>query len=188
VTTIAEAKSPEFVKREKQPMKSIPTVLLILLIILCACNKSQPTQGPTVNRLDKVDSAHVKPINVLHKTFALKRTASFEFQVPAHTALPRLHGTFQSSVPGAGTDSASDDSANVDMVLLNADQYADFSHGGSEGTALYTVEPTHDHEVDFLLSPTQEDSATYYVVFRNSPGGAPSKQVKADFSLTFGYQ
>jgi len=119
---------------------------------------------------------------------ALKKTASFEFQVPAHTALPRLHGRFQSSVPGAGSESASDDSANVDLLLLNADQYADFSRGGGEGTALYTVEPTHDHEVVFLLSPTQEDSATYYVVFRNSPGGAPSKQVKADFTLTFGYQ
>jgi hypothetical protein len=170
-------------------MKSIPAALATLLLLLTACNKSQPAaSGPTVNPLDKVDSAHVKPINFLHKTFALKKTASFEFQVPAHTALPRLHGTFQSSVPQAGGESMSDDAANVDLVLLNADQYVDFSHGGSEGTALYTVEPTHDHEVDFLLSPTQEDSASYYVIFRNSPGGAPSKQVKADFSLTFGYQ
>lgn len=170
-------------------MKSIPTVVLGVLLLLCACNKSQPvSHGPTVNPLDKVDSAHVKPISLLHKTFVLKKTASFEFQVPAHTALPRLHGAFQSSVPRAGGDSLSDDSANVDLVLLNADQYADFSHGGGEGTALYTVEPTHDHEVDFLLSPTQEDSATYYLVFRNSSGGAATKQVKADFSLTFGYQ
>ena len=169
-------------------MKSIVSALFCLLVFLCACNKSQPvSHEPTVNPLDKVDSAHVKPINFLHKTFALKKTASFEFQVPAHTALPRLHGTFQSSVPGGG-ESSSDDSANVDLVLLNAEQYADFSHGGGEGAALYTVEPAHDHEVDFRLSPTQEDSATYYLVFRNSPGGAASKQVKADFSLTFGYQ
>jgi len=173
----------------KERMKSILTALLSLLVFLCACNKSQPApHSPAINPLDKVDSAHVKPINFLHKTFALKKTASFEFEVPAHTALPRLHGTFQSSVPGAGVENSSDDSANVDLVLLNAEQYADFSHGGAEGTALYTVDPTHDHEVDFLLSPTQEDSATYYLVFRNSPGGTPSKQVKADFSLTFGYQ
>jgi len=170
-------------------MKSIPTALLSLLVFLCACTKSQPvSQSAPVNPLDKVDSAHVKPISLLHKTFVLKKTASFEFQVPAHTALPRLHGAFQSSAPRAGGDSLSDDSANVDLVLLNADQYADFSHGGGEGTALYTVEPTHDHEVDFLLSPTQEDSASYYLVFRNSPGGTPTKQVKADFTLTFGYQ
>ena len=163
--------------------------LLTLLLVPVACNKSQPNAGPTkVSRLDHVDSAHVKPINFLHKTFSLKKMAAFELQVPAHSALPRLHGTFQSFVPGAKGDRLSDDSANVDMNLLTADQYSDFSHGHGEGTALYTVDPTHDHEVDFLLSPTQEDSGTYYLVFRNSPGGAPNKQVQADFSVTFGYE
>jgi len=163
--------------------------LVTLLLLSVACNKSQPTAKATpVSRLDHVDSAHVKPINFLHKTFSLKKAAAFEFQVPAHSALPRLHGTFQSFIPRAGGDHLSDDSADVNMVLLNADQYSDFSRGQGEGTALYTVDPTHDHEVDFLLSPTQEDSATYYVVFRNSPGGGPSKQVQADFSVTFGYQ
>jgi hypothetical protein len=163
--------------------------LLVPLVLSVACNKSQPRPPePAVSRLDHVDAAHVKPINFLHKTFSLKKTASFEFQVPAHIALPRLHGTFQSFVPGTSGEATSDDSADVDMVLLNTDQYSDFSHGHSDGTALYTVDPTHDHEVDFPLSPTQEDSVTYYVVFRNSPGGAPAKQVKADFSLAFGYQ
>lgn len=164
-------------------------IAILALPLLSACNKSQPFPPTTkINPLDHVDSAHVKPINFLHKTFALKKTASFEFQVPAHTAVPRLHGTFQSFVPSAGGAPLTDDTANVDLVLLNADQYADFSHGHSDGTALYTVDPTHDHEVEFLLSPTEEDSATYYLVFRSSPGGAPSKQVQADFSLTFGYQ
>jgi hypothetical protein len=162
------------------------TVLLVIGALV-ACNKSQPS-APPVSRLDRVDSAHVQPINFLHKTFSLKKTASFEFQVPAHSALPRLHGTFQSFAAGPGGEKQSDDSADVEMVVLNAEQYADFSHGGGNGTALMTVDPTHDHEVDYLLSPTQEDSVTYYVVFRNSPGGAPTKQVKADFSLTFGYQ
>lgn len=41
--------------------------------------------------------------------------------------------------------------------------------------------------MDFLLSPTQDDSVAYYIVFRNSPGGAAVKQVEADFSLKFGY-
>ena len=171
---------------EARELRMKVTALLSLLLLLSTCNK--PRTPETVNPLDKVDSAHVKPINFLRKTFSLKKSATFEFQVPAHTALPRLHGTFQSYVPKAGGEDLSDDSANVDLVLLNADQYADFSHGGGDGMALYTVDPTHDHEVDYLLSPTQQDSATYYVVFRNSPGGAPTKQVKADFSLTFGYQ
>src|ERR1700747_3495847 len=103
--------------------------LLIPLFVTPACNKSQRTSSPTVSRLDHVDSAHVQPINFLHKTFSLKKMAAFEFQVPAHSALPRLHGTFQSFVPGGGGDNLSDDSANVDMILLNADQYSHFSHG-----------------------------------------------------------
>jgi hypothetical protein len=164
----------------------IATIAFVLL--LAACNKSQHAPATKVNALDHVDSAHLQPINFLHKTFALKRNASFEFQVPAHTALPRLHGTFRSFVPRAEGDPVSDDSTDVDLVLLNAEQYADVAHGHSDGAALYTVDPTHYHEVDFLLSPTQEDSITYYLLFRNSPGGVPSKQVQADFSLTFGYQ
>src|SRR5215469_2582082 len=172
---------------ERMYRQFIRLAMFIALSALAACNKSQPS-SPTVSRLDRVDSAHVRPINFLHKTFSLKKTASFEFQVPAHSALPRLHGTFQSFTAGAGGEKQSDESADVEMVVLNSEQYSDFSHGGANGTALYTVDPTHDHEVDYLLAPTQEDSVTYYVIFRNSPGGAPTKQVKADFSLTFGYQ
>ena len=161
---------------------------LALLLLLTACNKSQaPSPATTINSLDHVDAAQVQPINFLHKTFALKKTASFEFRVPAHTALPRLHGTFRSFIARAAGEAVSDDSADVDLVVLNGDQYADFTHGHSDGTALYAVDPTHDHEVDFLLSPTQEDSVTYYLLFRNRSGGAPSKQVQAEFSLNFGY-
>jgi hypothetical protein len=163
-------------------------VALLLLSIACKKSPSPPAETTPVNPLDHVDSAHVKPINFLHKTFPVKKTVHFEFQVPAHTSLPRLHGTFRSFVPRPGDDDLSDDSTDVDLVLLNADQYADFSQGHGTGTALYTVDPTHDHEVDFLLTPTQDDSATYYIVFRNSPGGAPTKQIQADFSLNFGYQ
>jgi hypothetical protein len=168
----------------------VPLATIALLLLFAGCNKSQQSPAPatTIDPLDHVDSAHLQPINFLHKTFVVKRTASFEFQVPAHTALPRLHGTFRSFVPRAEGETVSDDSADVDLILLNAEQYADFAHGHSDGTALYTVDPTHSHEVDFLLSPTQEDSVSYYLLFRNSPGGAPSKQVRADFSLTFGYQ
>jgi hypothetical protein len=48
-------------------------------------------------------------------------------------------------------------------------------------------DPTHDHEVEFLLSPTKEETDKYYIVFQNSPGGAPLKYVQADFTLSFGY-
>jgi hypothetical protein len=158
---------------------------LALLLLLAGCSKQQPREA--VNSLDHVDSTRKKPINFLHKTFPVKKYAQFAFEVPVHTVIPRLHGTFKSFIKRSGEDSISDDSADIDFILMNPDQFADFSQGHGGGTAMYTVDPTHDHEVEFLLPPTQAEPATYYVVFRNSPGGAALKYVEADFSLTFGY-
>jgi hypothetical protein len=67
---------------------------------------------------------------------------------------------------------------------MNADQFSEFSHGDTSGTAMYATEPTHNHEVDFLLPPTLQDTVKYYVFFRNSAG---TKYVEADFTLTFSY-
>jgi hypothetical protein len=158
---------------------------LALLLALAGCSRKQPQE--TLNPLDRVDSTRKKPINFLHKTFSVKKYAQFAFEVPAHTVIPRLHGTFKSFIKRSGEDSISDDSADIDFILMNPDQFADFSQGHGDGTAMYTVDPTHDHEVEFLLPPTQGDPAKYYVIFRNSPGGAALKYVEADFSLTFGY-
>ena len=161
--------------------------LVSLLLFLPACKQS-PRQAAAPNPLDRVDSKRLKPVNFLHKTFVVKKSAQFKFEVPPHRVLPRLHGTFQSFVTRPGADNLSDEIADVELVLMNADQFDDFSHGRGGGTALYNVDPTHYHEVEFLLPPTQHDPEQYYVIFRNAPGGAPFKNVQADFSLTFGYQ
>lgn len=167
-------------------MRRSPALLALALLffLFTACSKKQEQ---TVYPLDRVDSTRKPPINFLHKTFPVKKYAQFEFEVPVHTAIPRLHGTFKSFVKRAGEDSMSDDSADIDFILLDPDQFADFSQGHRNGTAMYTVDPTHDHEVEFLLPPTQAEPAKYYVIFRNSPGGAALKYVEADFSLSFGY-
>jgi hypothetical protein len=157
---------------------------LALLTLAVACTKSQKPAEQTLNPLDRANSTRIKPQNFLHKTFPVKKYAQFEFEVPPHSAIPRLTGTFKSFVPRKGDENRSDDSTNVAFLLMNADQFSDFAHGDSSGTALYATELTHNHEVDFLLPPTQQDSAKYYVVFRNS--GA-LKYVEADFTLTFGY-
>jgi hypothetical protein len=157
-----------------------------LATILLACNQHHAPKE-TSNPLDHVDSSHAKPVNFLHKTFTVKKYAQFPIEVPAHTVIPRVHGNFKSFVPRPGDDSLSDSSTDVGFLLMNADQFADYSRGHGGGTALYTVEATHDHEVEFLLPPTQDDPAKYYVVFFNAPGGAPTKSVTADFTLSFGY-
>jgi hypothetical protein len=158
------------------------------IALLSGCSKQQPApQKETLNPLDHVDSAHSKAINFLHKTFTVKKFAQFQIEVPPHTVIPRVHGTFKSFIPRKGDSNLSDDTTDVGFLLMNADQFADYSNGRGGGTALYTVEATHDHEVEFVLPPTRDDSEKYYVVFVNALGGAPLKSVEADFSLSFGY-
>jgi hypothetical protein len=171
----------------RNPIVIIVASVVIALLPGCSKKQQPAPEQETLNPLDHVDSSHSKPINFLHKTFTVKKFAQFPIEVPPHTVIPRIHGTFKSFVPRKGDDNLSDDTTDVGFLLMNADQFADYSHGRGGSTALYTVEATHDHEVEFVLPPTRDDSEKYYVVFVNAPGGAPLKSVEADFSLSFGY-
>ena len=166
----------------------ITAAIALSTLFLSACNKPQSAPvKPTVNPLDRVDSSRTKPIHFLNKTFIVKKYIQFQVEVPPHTAIPRIHGIFRSFIPRPDDDDLSDDSTDVAFLLMNPEQFGDFSRGRNSGTALYTVEATHDHEVEFVLPPTQEEPRKYYVVFTNVPGGPSVKHVQADFSLTFGY-
>jgi hypothetical protein len=162
--------------------------LALSLFTLVACNKKQPKPAAEEepDTLHKVDSVRREPNRFLHKTFQLKKTQQFSFTIPPHTPIPHLQGTFNSFIPRPGDEPLADDTTNVDCLLLDPDQYTEFVHGNFTGTALYSTGPTHDHEVDYSLSPTIDQPATYYVVFRSS-GTAPMKTVKADFTITYGY-
>jgi hypothetical protein len=158
---------------------------LLAIVPACKRQKAAPAREAP-NALNPV-ATNVKPINFLHKTFTVKKSAEFAVEVPPHTAIPRIHGTFQSFVPRPGDDDLSDDTTDVQFLLMDPDQFSDYSRGQGGGTALYTVESTHSHEVEYVLPPTRDASAKYYVVFVNAPGGALIKSITADFSLSFGY-
>jgi hypothetical protein len=174
-------------------MRRLFPVILIAVALLAACNQKKQAAEPTVSPDDfpaprKLNDAQAKPINFLHKTFTVKKSAQFLIEVPPHSVIPRLHGTFESFVARPGDDNLSDDSTDVSFLLMNAEQFADYGRNPGGSTSLYSVEATHNHEVDFMLPPTNDSSAKYYVVFASAPGGAPVKSVTADFSLFFGYQ
>jgi hypothetical protein len=167
-------------------MRSILTVTLLaeFLLLGSGCSKRTPPEN-AINPLDRVNSSPSRPQNFLHKTFSVRRFAQFEFEVPPHTAIPRLTGIFKSAAPDHGD--GSDHRNDVVFLLLNAEQFSDFSQGHMTGEALYSTEPTHNQEVDFLLPPTQQKPEKYYVIFRNGGGGVAVKHIEADFRLTFGY-
>lgn len=176
-------------------MRRCLTVFLVAgsLALLSACKEKEQAAAPAVSpdnlpALRQPNDAQSKPINFLHKTFTVKKSVQFPIEVPPHSVIPRIHGTIESFVPGPGGDNISDDSTDVTFLLMNAEQFADYARNSTGSTALYNLEATHNHEVDFVLPPTNDSPAKYYVVFVNAPGGAPVKSVTADFGLFFGYQ
>jgi hypothetical protein len=120
---------------------------------------------------------------IVHKTFAVTSSAKFSFQVPPHAASPQLRGSYRSFAQQAGVQS-SDESADIDLLLMNDQQYADFLNGGTPDV-VYSVDSSHDQDVSFGLPATMSQPAQYYLVFRNSSSRAGKKVIEADFHVDF---
>jgi hypothetical protein len=119
---------------------------------------------------------------IVHKTFSVSSAANFSFQVPPHAASPQLRGSYHSFVP-ASRDQSSDDPGDVDLLLMNDEQYAGYLHG-DPADVVYSVDSSHDQDVSLGLPTTLDRPAQYYLVFRNS-SGSRRKAVKADFWIDF---
>jgi len=123
---------------------------------------------------------------VLHSTFAVKSIVHLPFEVPAHAANPQLKGTYRSFAKRAGSKGETEPSeaANVEFLVLNEEQYADFLQG-RDSEVIFSAEAAHDQEVTTNLPPTITKPAKYYLVFRNSAHETGEKLVQADFHLDF---
>lgn len=157
-----------------------------LLLSFSACSKSQPT--PDADQPTSVDHIVVsKPQpanNFLHKTFTVKTYEEFAFPVPAHIVKPMLHGSFESFAKNANGDLISNQTADVDLLVLTDEEFDDFVHS-RQGTATYTVDRAHSQSLTYHVPATVDQPQNYHLVFRNSPGGPHSKLVKADFTISF---
>jgi hypothetical protein len=142
-----------------------------------------PVLPPLAHASDHVAASPVgTSSSIVHKTFAIRSAAKFSFAVPPHAASPQLNGSYRSFTSQAGSQS-SDDSADVDLLLMNAEQYADFA-GGHPSDVVYAVDSSHEQDVAFVLPATFDKPVQYYLVFRNSAGQA-GKVVQADFRIDF---
>ena len=134
-------------------------------------------------------SDHVAPSPVgtssaiVHKTFAVAATTKFSFEIPPHAASPQLHGTYRSFLQ-QGAAQSSDEDANVDLLLMNGRQYADFLKRRPADT-VFSVDSSHNQDVNFELPATRDQPVQYYLVFRNSSSSAEKKVVQADFRIDF---
>jgi hypothetical protein len=155
-----------------------------LVLAAVACQNKKPTADeapPSMHRAAPLPAGGTQ--TVLRKTFPLSAAANFPFEVPAHLAMPHLHGNYKSFTNQLGVQS-NDDTANVDFLILSEDQYADFVHGHA-GEAIFSADASHDQEVSLSLPFTQDQPGKYYLVFRNPAGVQTKKIVQADFTLDF---
>jgi hypothetical protein len=161
----------------------LAAVIAIFLLVDEACTKEPPPPVSTIAPSDRVSPSPVGTTQtVLQKTFNLKVSATFPFEIPAHAAQPHLHGIFESFV--GQVHGASDETANIDFLILNQEQQADAA-GNRASEALFSLEASHNQAVNFDLPPSMNQPVKYYLVFRNPGGGKGSKVVEANFRVDF---
>ena len=158
--------------------------LAILLLATIACQKTPPPE-----KLDTSEHLDLPPIpttqsagaqTVLEKTFTLKSTATFPFEVPSHTAQPHLHGIFQCFLGTA--DGPSNEAADIDFVVLNDEQESAIANH-QPSRAMFSVEDSHNQAVNVDLPASDDQPVKYYLIFRNRKGSKQPRVIKAQFRL-----
>jgi hypothetical protein len=154
-----------------------------LVFVHVACDKKQapaPESAPDISR--QLVQQPTQPILILDKTFELRTSAAFPFEIPAHSARPHLHGVFESHL--GSTRGVSDDAANIDLVVMNEDQQSELANS-RPSEALFSVEDSHSQSVNFDLPPSFGKAVKYYLVFENPRNSKAGKQIKANFRIDF---
>jgi hypothetical protein len=158
-------------------------LIAISLMVCASCSKQDPPPTSTVAPSDHVAPTPVGTTqSVLEKTFNLKGSAMFPFEIPAHAVQPHLHGIFESFV--GQVHGASDESANIDFMIMNEAQQADLA-ADRASEALFSVESSHNQAVNFDLPASMSHPVKYYLVFRNAEKSKSSKVVEANFRVDF---
>ncbi|HTS37534.1 MAG TPA: hypothetical protein VMH04_17795 [Candidatus Solibacter sp.] len=162
---------------------SLIMAVLLSFLALSSCSKSAPVPTSTVLPSDRVAPSPVGTSQtVLQKTFNLKDSETFPFEIPAHASQPHLHGIFESFL--GKVHGVSDESSNIDFLIMNEEQEsALLANRASE--ALFSVESSHNQAVNFDLPASMNHPVKYYLVFRSSEKSKNSKVVEANFRVDF---
>jgi hypothetical protein len=144
--------------------------------------KPSPTREPVaIDHLVSIEPG--KPKHLLHNVFSVNRRTQFAFMIPAHQSNAKLHGTFRSFTK-RNDPGSSDRSADVDLLLLNDEEFNQFQHGEPQSVT-YELNSAHNQMVDWWIPATRAEAKTYHLVFINSADDVKLKFVQADFTLNF---
>ena len=156
------------------------------LLAILACNRSPAHEANEESNLDHVSQGpSLASQRVTHGLSKLDKSQKLPFEVPPHQLTPRLTGNFSSFVQGAGGARISDESADVELMVMSEDQYDAYLHHRS-AESLYAIDPSHDHNVSIALPTTQDAGAHYYAVFRRNNDAKTPVWVNADLTVEFG--
>ena len=164
--------------------KRICVGLLLSAVALAftGCEKKKaPEQVADIDRVG--DRPAQSSENILHKTFTVRTSEAFSFEVPEHVPVPHLHGNYKSFVTKIAIQS-DEHGADIDFFVFNEQQYADFA-AGTPSNSVFASDPSHDQAVDVSLPPSLNEAKKYYLVFGNTPGGDTKKTVQADLTVDF---
>jgi hypothetical protein len=138
--------------------------------------ESAPQNAGPASPFDLVGHGDPQDPRHFHATFRVTNYKYFRLVVPAHSSLPKLHGTFASfSGDQHRTAVASD------FLVLDSGQLNDFVHR-TGGDSVFSHESCGG-VIDVMLSPTIFDPKEYYLVF-SSPDNH-SRLITADLTATF---
>lgn len=165
-------------------LSSVNFVLALLFVAVMVNNACDKPQPPSPQQLPPSEKVAPSPVGtsqvILQKTFALKASANYPFEIPAHAVRPHLHGIFESFV--GQVHGASDDTANIDFLIVNEEQNADLA-SNRPSEALMSVEASHNQAVNFDLPASLDQPVKYYLVFRNT--SKTPKVIEANFRVDF---
>ncbi len=158
----------------------------IAFVTLLGCNRGQkPGLNDEGSSLDHVSQTpRLPPQRVAHGLSKLDKYQKFPFEVPPHALTPRLRGDFSSFMQGPDGARISDESADVELMVMSEEQYDAFVRQRS-AESLYAIEPSHDHGVSIALPTTQATAERYYVVFRRTTDAKSPIWVNADLTVQF---
>lgn len=155
------------------------------LLAIMACNRGPAHDTNEDSSLDHVSQGpRLAPLKVTHGLARLDKSQKLAFDVPPHALTPRLTGSFTSFLQGPGGARITDDSADVELMVMTEDQYEAYIHHRS-AESLYAIDPSHDHGVSIALPPTQDAGVHYYALFRRNVDGKAPVWVNADLSVVF---
>lgn len=178
---------------KKPALRTSPAWLLMfaLLLVICSCTRNvapseelrpeEPLEPLTVTPA-RIEAP--PPRNVVHKVFSVGEYTQFLFVVPPHQNSTRLRGTFRSFTKRSDPDSTTNSTADVDVMLLNEQEFNQFLHGPPQSVT-YELDPAHNQIVDWRLPTTYAEPTTYHLVFSKPAGGTKIKFVEADFTVSF---